>query len=166
MSAIREPIDIQVSKQTLRFGDTSLPLHTVRRATTTELEPDRGLAVRTYAIAVAKWLIPAAFVAAVTPEAVAALVNIGALTVFTVSTANLARQLRLRLHELTVETTTGTYRVLVGTDPRTVAALAFRITDAIHDPSLEFHIRTENVEPPDTHTGPRQENQARRINLT
>ena len=156
MSAMREPIDVRVSNQTLRFGDTSLPLHTVRRATTTELEPDRGLAVRTYAVAVAKWLIPAAFVAAVIPEAVAALVNVGALTVFTVSTATLARRLRLRLHELTVETTTGTHRVLVGTDPRTVAALAFRITDALHDPAVEFHIRTENVDPPLTHTGPRR----------
>lgn len=154
MSTMRAPIDVLVSKQTLRFGGGSLPLHTVRRATTTELEPDRGLAVRTYAVAVAKWLVPAAFVAAVVPAAVAALIDVGALTLFTVSTTTLARHLRLRLHELTVETTTGTYRVLVGTDPRTVAALAFRITDALHDPAVEFHIRTENVEPPATHLRP------------
>lgn len=160
MPMTREPIDVRVREGTLRFGATSVPLRTVRRATTTELEPDRRAAVRAYALNVAKWLIPAAVVAFVSSATVEALVNLGALTWFTISTVALAGRLRLTLHALAVETTTGTHRVLLSTDPRAVTEMAFRITDAIQDPTVEFHLHTETIHHPDPRPNPRQEDAA------
>lgn len=160
MSMTCEPIDVRVSGGTLRFGHVRLPLRTVLAATTAELHPDRRLIVRTYALGVARWLIPAAIVAAVVPEAVEVLINLCALVWFTVSTTRLAGHLRVRLHELTVATTTGTYRVLTGTDALAVAELAFRIMDAVRDPAVEFHVTTENIRLVDDHPGSRQENPA------
>jgi hypothetical protein len=161
MSIAREPIDVRVSEHTLRFGDTHLPLHTVLLATTSEREPDRRVMVRTYALTVARWLIPTAVVAAVVPEVVEAVLNLVALVWFTVSTVRLAGHLRLRFHELVVATTTGTYRVLTGTDAVAVAELAFRIMDAVRDPMAEFHVSTENIRIIDDRAGPRQENPAK-----
>ncbi len=160
MPMTREPIDVRVSEGILRFGARSVPLRTVRRATTTELEPDRRATVRAYALNVAKWLIPAAVVAFVSPEAVEALVNLVALIWFTISTVRLAGHLRLTLHELTVETTTGTHRVLLGTDPRALAEIAFRITDAIQDPTVEFHLHAQTIHHTDTRPNPRAEDAA------
>jgi hypothetical protein len=156
----REPIDVRVSEGILRFGGVCIPLRTVLLATTTEVQPDRRLLVRTYALGVARWLIPAAIVAAVVPEAVEVVINLCALVWFTVSTTRLARDLRVRLHELTVATTTGTYRVLAGTDAVAVAELAFRIMDAVGDPAVEFHVTTENIRLVDDNPGSREENPA------
>lgn len=160
MPIAREPIDVRVSEHTLRFGGTHLPLRTVLLATTTEFEPDREVLVRTYALAMARWLIPTAVVAAVVPEVVEVVLNLGALVWFTVSTRRLAGHLRLRLHHLLVATTTGTYRVLASTDAVAVAELAFRIMDAVRDPAVEFHVSTENIRVADEYPGPRQENPA------
>ncbi|MFI7680896.1 hypothetical protein [Actinophytocola sp. NPDC049390] len=160
MSMTREPIDVRVSDGTLRFGDVRLPLRTVLLATTADRRPDRRVIVRTYALTVARWLIPAAIVAAVVPVAVELLINVCALVCFTVSTARLAGHLRVRLHELVVATTTGMYRVLTGTDATAVAGLAFRIMDAVRDPVVEFHVTTENVRLVDDGPGSPQENPA------
>jgi hypothetical protein len=145
MSITREPITVHLSAQVLRFGDRSLPLRAITRATTAEIEPDRRAAVETYALGVAKWLMPTAVVSALVPQGVSALMNVAALVWFAISTARLARHVRLRLHELVVETTTGSHRVLVSTHAEAVTELAFRITDAIHDPALEFRVHGETI---------------------
>ena len=165
MPITREPITVRVRDHTLHVGDARLPLHTVTRATTTELEHDHKVAVLIYALTVTKWLIPAAIAAAVTPEAISALINLGALVWFTTSTVQLVRLLRLRLHELTVATMTGAHRVLVGTDAGALAEVAFRITDAIRDPALEFHLRAENVRLTDAAPQSPQENPTWHSNL-
>ncbi|GAB1510293.1 hypothetical protein [Actinophytocola sp. KF-1] len=163
MSMTREPIDVRVGAGTLRFGEVRLPLRTVLLATTAELHPDRRLVVRSYALGVARWLIPAAIAAAVVPEAVEVLINLCALVWFAVSATRLAGHLRVRLHELTVATTTGTYRILTGTDAVAVAELAFRIMDAVRDPLVGFHVTTENIRLADDYPRVREENPA---NLT
>lgn len=158
MPFTREPITVRVLDRTLHVGAARLPLDTATRATTTEAEQDRKVTVLIYALTVTKWLIPAAIAAAVTPEAISALINLGALAWFTTSTVQVVRRLRLRLHELTVTTTTGTHRVLVDTDARAVAEVAFRITDAIHDPALEFRLRAVTIRLEDTTPRSPQEN--------
>lgn len=165
MPITREPITVRVSDRTLHVGAVSLPLHTITRATTTEIDRNHKVTVLIYALTVTKWLIPAAIAAAVTPETIAALINLGALTWFTTSTVQLVRTLRLRLHALTVETTTGAHRVLIDTDAGALAAVAFRITDAVRDPALEFHLRAENVRLADADPSPHRENPTWHSNL-
>jgi hypothetical protein len=160
MPMTREHIDVHVSDGALRFGHVRLPLRTVLRATTTDRQPDRRVLVGAYALGVARWLIPTAIVAAVVPEPVEVLINLCALVWFSVATARLTGHLRVRLHDVDVATTTGTYRVVTGTDAAAVAELAFRITDAVHDPGVTFRVTTENVRLGDDHPGARPTNPA------
>lgn len=145
MSIARESIDVRLHDGTLWIGSRRYPLHTVTRATTTERDPDRGAAVRHYAITVASWLFPATIVSALSPEVISALVTITALWWFAARTSHLVGFLRTPLYELTLETTGGRHRALVSTDPHALSDLAFTITDAIGDPALEFHTRVDRV---------------------
>jgi hypothetical protein len=145
MSIARESIDIRLHDGTLWIGSRRYPLHTITRATTTEHRTDRETAVRQYAVAVSSWLFPAAIVSAVSPQAVSALVTMTVLAWFATRTSQLIRFLRTPLHELTLDTTGGRHRALVGTDPHALSDLAFRITDALNDPAMEFHTQVDRV---------------------
>ncbi|MFC4851919.1 DUF6232 family protein [Actinophytocola glycyrrhizae] len=141
MSTKREHLDVGVDGDTLRAGAKAYPLHTVTRAITTEHAPDRGAAVRRYAVTVALGLIPAAVVSALSPDLVSALVTTTALTWFTARTIRLAKAMNRTRYELAVDTTTGRHRILTTDNPHTAAAIAFEITDALTglpaDPSHE-----------------------------
>ncbi|MGB3443235.1 MAG: DUF6232 family protein [Actinophytocola sp.] len=149
MSGTREHIDVRISGGVLRVGPLGFPLRTITRATTTEVAPDRLAVVRRYAITVVLGLIPAAAVSAVSPEFVSALVTSAALTWFTARTIRLVRSMKQTRYELVIETATGAHRVLNSDDPHAVAAIAFRVVDAITR-------RTTN--------GPRHDDPPNRIN--
>jgi len=166
MSIAREPVEIRASNGTLWIGDNAYPLHTLTRATTAELEPNRKAAVERYAVTVAMGLFPATIVSALTPDIISVLVTTTALTWFAIRTVRLVQFLTATLHELTIETTRGRHRALVSDNPRAVSDLAFRITDAINNPHTEFRTRTQRIanslsptkpireEPPDRITQP------------
>jgi hypothetical protein len=134
MSITHKPIEVRLDNGTLWIGNDAYPLHTITRAIATEVQPERGAAVRQYAITATSWLFPATIASAVTPKAISALITITALTWFTLRTTNLVRYLRTTQHELIIETGTARHRALVSTDPRTIEDLAFRVTDAIQQP--------------------------------
>jgi hypothetical protein len=133
-------IDVRVRDRTLWIGPDDYPLRTVTRVTVSDLAPDRVAVVGQYAITVARWLLPAAVLSAVTPDSAAAVVIVTALVWFTTRTAALARSMRSTAYELKLATVTGPHRILVGDDLATIAEIGFRITEAINDPRLEFSI--------------------------
>ena len=150
MSGTREHIDVRISGGVLRVGTRTYPLHTITRATTTEVEPNRRVVVRRYAITVALGLIPAVALSAVSPELISALVTSTALTWFATRTVRMVRSMKKTWYQLTIETAAGGHHVLTSDDPHAVAAIAFRITDAINS-------RTAN--------GPRHDDPPNRIDL-
>lgn len=164
MSIAREPVEIRACNGMLWIGQNAFPLHTLTRATTAELTPDRTAAVRHYAVTVASGLFPATIVSALTPEIVSALITTTALTWFTIRTIRLIQLLRATLHELTIETTRGRHRALVSDNRRAVSDLAFRITDAINNPHTEFRTRAHHIANDHSPTKPIREEPPDRIN--
>ena len=164
MSIAREPVEIRASNGTLWIGDSARPLHTVTRATTTELRPNHRTAVRHYAITVSVWLFPATIVSVASPDAISALVTITALTWFATRTLHLAKFLRTSLYELRLETTSGRHRVLVTDNAKAASDLAFTITDAVDNPTTEFSTRAEHIPPAHETRRPIREEPPNRIN--
>lgn len=166
MSVNREHVDVRVRNRTLWIGTDAYPLHTVARVTAAELEPDRMTAVRQYAVTVALWLFPATIVSAVTPDAASVVVTVTALTWFTARTVALGRSLRATRYELRIDTHGRTHRLLVGDNLTTISEIGFRITEAINDPTLEFHVRTETIRSPESRSHPQREEPTDRLNLS
>jgi hypothetical protein len=135
MSVTHKPIDVRLDNGTLRIGNDAYPLHTITRVTVAEVEPERGAAVRHYAITATSWLFPATIASAMTPKAVSALITITALTWFTLRTTHLITYLRTTRHELVVETKTARHQALVSADRKPIEDLALRIMDALDHPT-------------------------------
>ncbi len=134
MSVTHKPIDVRLDNGTLRIGNDAYPLHTITKVMTREAEPERGAAVRHYAITATSWLFPATLASAVTPKAISALITITALAWFTLRTTTLVKYLRTTHHELIIETSGTRHRALASTDRRPIEDLALRIMDALNQP--------------------------------
>lgn len=134
MSATHKPVETRLDNGTLWIGADTYPLHTITRVTTAEVTPERGAAVRTYALAATSWLFPATTASAITPKPVSVLITITALTWFTLRTTILVKYLRTTHHELIIETTTRTHRALTSTERKPIEDLALTILDALDQP--------------------------------
>lgn len=141
MSLAHKHLDVRISRRVLWIGRRSFPLHDAVRATLREVAPPRRAAVRNYAVTVPRWLVSATVVSAVTPALVSAVVTVAALAFFAVRTRHLVTFLRTPWHQLTIETPSTTTAVLTSDDPAVVVDLAFRVTDALVDPSTEITTR-------------------------
>jgi len=144
MSVTHETIDVRVSKRILWFGTEAYPLPNITRTNTQILKPNRGAAIRSYAISVAIWLTAAIIVLSAAPGVFSALVLIAVLAWIAMKTRNLIDLLKLTLHELVIETAAGSHRGLISKNGEVVAELSFRITDAINNPYAEFQMKVKN----------------------
>ena len=140
-----ESIDVRVSRRILWFGSEAYPLHNITRTNTLKLVPNRGAAIKGYAISVVLLLMVAAVVASMAPTAGGILVFAGALAWVAAKTIRLVEFLNLSLFELVIETAAGSHRGLISDNRDVVGNLAVRITDAINNPTAEFQMRVDNI---------------------
>jgi hypothetical protein len=152
MSVTQETLDVRVSKRILWFGTEAYPLPNITKTSTHKLKVDRGAAIRRYAISVAIWLTAAIVVFSAAPGVFAVLALLAVLAWIAVKTIRLIELLKLRLHELVIQTAAGSHRGLISKNGNVVTDLSLRITDAINDPYAEFQMKVENYHVGDNFT--------------
>lgn len=144
MSVTHETLDVRVSKRILWFGTEAYPLPNITRTNTQILKPNRGAAIKAYAISVAIWLTTAIIFLSAAPGVFSVLAMLAVLAWIALKTIRLIELLKLTLYELVIETAAGSHRGLISKNGKVVADLSFRITDAINNPHAEFQMQVEN----------------------
>jgi hypothetical protein len=152
MAFSHQAIDVRVSRRILWFGSEAYPLQNITRTGTLVLEPNRGAAIRQYVVTVLVTLFAMGIVGSAAPGSVAALGIVVGLAWLAYRTYRLVELLRITLYVLNIETAAGSHQGLTTDDPKVVADLQMRITEAINNPHAEFQMRVENFQVGDNFT--------------
>jgi len=144
MSVKHEPIAVRVSQRILWFGSEAYPLHNITRTNTLVITANRSAAIRRFVISAGLSLVFGLMVLGVSPGVFSGLIFAGVLAFIVFRAIKLSELLKLKLHELVIETAAGSHRGLVTNSQQVVKDLAFRITDAINNPMAEVQMQIEN----------------------